>query len=90
MPAETSAKSSYLFAILTWYSLIVMPSIVAPEKIAMLRIGPPTPQPTSSAFLPGWSPSRLQRWYSARLMLSRNDSPFHRGPKWKLWHQPYS
>ena len=87
---DVSARRTRLLPTVTWYSLIVMPSIVAPEKMAMFRIGPPTPQPTSSAFTPGFIPSLEQRWYSARLIDSRNVSPWYRGAKWNDWHQPYS
>ena len=37
---------------LTWYSLMVMPVTCAPVAAAMVRIGPPTPQPQSIAFMP--------------------------------------
>ena len=69
---------------------MVIPSIRAPEKMAMFRMGPPTPQPTSRARIPGFIPRREQRWYSARLMDSTKASPCQRGPKWKDWPHPYS
>ena len=88
--SATPCCAWYLLPTLTWYSLIVMPSMDAPEKMAMFRMGPPTPQPTSSALTLGFMPRRLQRWYSARLIDSRNVSPCQRGAKWNDWHQPYS
>jgi len=42
----------------TWYSLIVTPSIFAPEKMAIFLIGPPTPHPTSNTRMPGLRPKR--------------------------------
>mmetsp|Transcript_36156 Transcript_36156/g.47834 ORF Transcript_36156/g.47834 Transcript_36156/m.47834 type:complete len:86 (+) Transcript_36156:1207-1464(+) len=59
----------------------------APVNCWMLRIGPPTPQPTSRTLDLSVIPARNARKYSARLILSMKVSPFTRGAKWKDYCQ---
>ena len=64
---------------------MVIPVMLQPVNCAMLRSGPPTPQPTSKTLL--WAPMPIfaARKYSARLILSWKVSPLNRGAKWKDW-----
>uniref|UniRef100_A0A8R7UP04 Uncharacterized protein n=1 Tax=Triticum urartu TaxID=4572 RepID=A0A8R7UP04_TRIUA len=74
----------------TWYSLMVMPTTRAPECAAMARMGPPTPQPTSSTRWPGLAPSRSATRSSWTRVASRWERPGSEGEKWKDWPQPHS
>mmetsp|Transcript_8613 Transcript_8613/g.36451 ORF Transcript_8613/g.36451 Transcript_8613/m.36451 type:complete len:269 (-) Transcript_8613:468-1274(-) len=74
----------------TWYSLMVMPVTWPPVAFTMLRMGPPTPQPMSSARMPGFKPIVSAMAVSWRMMDASKDSPISRAAKWKDSPQPYS
>ena len=71
---------------------MVMPVTSAPLVDAMVRMGPPTPQPTSKHFLPGPSRSSAARRDSCAASEEAQSLPGRRGEKWKLcndrlWNQ---
>ena len=71
---------------------MVMPVTSAPLVDAMVRMGPPTPQPTSKHFLPGPSRSSAARRDSCAASEEAQSFPGRRGEKWKLcrerlWNQ---
>lgn len=67
------------FALLTWYSLMVMPVTCEPLTAAMVRMGPPTPQPQSSVFMPGPRRSTAARrasWAASEALRSLPAQPW--------------
>mmetsp|Transcript_28449 Transcript_28449/g.61881 ORF Transcript_28449/g.61881 Transcript_28449/m.61881 type:complete len:264 (-) Transcript_28449:157-948(-) len=74
----------------TWYWLIVRPTTCAPDTEAMVRSGPPTPQPTSTALSPGLRPSSAAMRVSWAASLAFQSLPGSLGEKWNDWPQPHS
>lgn len=74
----------------TWYALMVTPVTAPPEVAAIVRIGPPTPHPTSSADLPGSSPISAAMRPSWAASQAAQSLPGRRGEKWKEVPQPHS
>lgn len=67
-----------------------MPVTCAPLTAAIVRIGPPTPQPTSRHFMPGLRPSVAAMRASCAASDAAQSLPGSFGEKWNDWPQPHS